>query len=57
MSFVGVWYAQFLGYAGVEAECKLAQHFVSVVYWIEYFALRVVGALAERVFVGCKVLV
>lgn len=28
-----------------------------VVYWTEYFAERAVGALAERVSVGCKVLV
>lgn len=27
------------------------------VYWIVYFALRAVGALAERVSVGCNVLV
>lgn len=57
MPFVGVWYAEFLGYAGVEAEYKPVQHVVLVVYWTEYFAARAVGALAEWVSVGCKVLV
>lgn len=57
MPFVGVWDAQYLGYAGVEVECKPAQHFVIVVHWIEDFAVRTVGALAELVSVGCKVLV
>lgn len=53
MPFVGVWYAEFLGYAGVEAEYEPAQHVVLVVYWTEYL----VGALAECLSVGCKVLV
>lgn len=50
MSF-GVWFAEFLGCAGVEY--KPAQHVVLVVYLTEYL----VGALAEWVSVGCKVLV
>lgn len=53
MPFVGAWYALFLGYAGVEAEYRPAQRVVLVVYWTEYL----VGALAEWVSVGCKVLV
>lgn len=57
MPFVGVWYAELLDYAGVETEYKPAQYVVLVVYWTEYFAVRAVGALAERVSVGCKVLV
>lgn len=57
MPFVDLWDAQYLGYAGVEVECKPVQHCVFVVHWIEYFAVRAVGALAEPVSVGCKVLV
>lgn len=53
VSFVGVWYAEFLGYAGLEAEYRPAQHVVSVEYGTECS----VGALAEWVSVGCKVLV
>lgn len=55
--FVGVLDVQSLGYAGDELEYKPAQHSVIVVYWIECFAVRTVGALAELVSVGCKVLV
>lgn len=57
MPFVGVWDAQYLGYAEAEVEYKPAQQFVSVVYWIECFAVTAVGALAEWVSAGCKVLV
>lgn len=45
--FVGVCYAEFLGYAGVEAEYKPAQHVVLVVYWTEHFAIQAVGSLVE----------
>lgn len=47
--FVAAWSAEFLGYFGVEAERKPAQCVV--------FAEYLVGALAEWVSVGCKVLV
>lgn len=57
MPFGGVWYAWFLGYAGVEAEYKPGRHFAHVVYSIAYFVVRAVGALAEWIFVDCKVLV
>lgn len=45
--FVGVCCAEFLGYAGVEAECKHAPHVVSAVYWTEHFAITAVGSLVE----------
>lgn len=47
MPFVGECYAEFLGYAGVEAECKPAQNVVLVVYWTEHFAIQAVGSLVE----------
>ena len=52
MPFVGACLAEFLGYAGVEAEYRPAQRAVG-----EYFAVRAVGALAESISVGYKVLV
>lgn len=55
--FVGVCYAEFLGYAGVEAEYEPVQHVVLVIYWTDYFAVKTVGSLAEWVSVGYKVLV
>lgn len=45
--FVGVYYAEFPDYAGVEAEYKHVQHDVLVVYWTEHFAVRTVGSLVE----------
>lgn len=45
--FVGVNYAEFPGYAGVEAEYMYVQHGVLAVYWTEHFAVRTVGSLVE----------
>lgn len=53
MPFVGARCAECLGCAGVEAECKPAQHVVLVVCWSEYSG----GALVELASVGCEVLV
>lgn len=55
MPFVGVWHAQFLGHAGVEAEHRPSQLFV--VYCTEHFVVRAVDALVEGIFAECKVLV
>lgn len=45
--FVGVCCAEFLGYAGVEAECKHAPHVAFAVCWTEHFAITAVGSLVE----------